>query len=382
MKVLSVVGTRPNFVKTAPVVAALSRRHPEWDNVLVHTGQHYDRMMSEIFFEELGVPKPDHMLGVGPGSHAVQTARTMEALEPVLAEERPDLVIVPGDVNSTLAATLVAVKMGLTVAHLESGLRSFDRTMPEEINRIVADEFADLLFLHSDEAIENLRREGIEDERMHFVGNTMIDSLVAVEERMRSAGMAQRLGVAAGEYLLVTLHRPALVDGPLLPEVLERLSGVAGDLPVVFPVHPRTRKMMDRLPVSDGVVLTDPVGYLDFLSLQADARAVLTDSGGVQEETTVLGVPCLTLRENTERPITTTSGTNELVGLDSERIRAGAQRALTGSSRPARPPLWDGHTAVRVAAILAQGVPAIEWIPPEVAPLVASRLGVASDVST
>src|SRR4051795_2090297 len=217
MKVLSVVGARPNFVKTAPVISELGQRHPEWDHVLVHTGQHYDPMMSEIFLEELGVGAPDHMLGVGSASHAVQTARVLERLEPVLEEERPDLVIVPGDVNSTLAATLTAAKLGIPRAHLESGLRSFDRTMPEEINRIVADEFADFLLLHSDEAIENLRAEGIADERMHFVGNTMIDSLVAMEARFRAAGAAAGLGASPGDYLLVTLHRPALVHGPLTP---------------------------------------------------------------------------------------------------------------------------------------------------------------------
>ena len=355
MKILSVVGTRPNFVKTAPVIAALRRRHPEWEHVLVHTGQHYDRMMSEIFLEELGVPDPDHLLGVGSGSHAQQTARVMEALEPVLEGERPDLVIVPGDVNSTLAATLVAVKLELPVAHLESGLRSFDRTMPEEINRIVADEFSTMLFLHSDEAVENLRREGIEDERMHFVGNTMIDSLVAVEERMRGAATAERLGLGAGGYMLVTLHRPALVDGPLLPEVLERLSGIATEMPVVFPVHPRTRKMMNGLEVGPDVVLTDPVGYLDFLSLQADARAVLTDSGGVQEETTFLGVPCFTLRDNTERPVTIRAGTNTLLGLEPERIALIPDALASNDGAPAeRPPLWDGRAADRVVDAIEQ----------------------------
>src|SRR3954469_18797821 len=240
MKVLSVVGARPNFVKTAPVISELSRRHPEWDHVLVHTGQHYDSMMSEIFLEELGVGEPDHMLGVGSASHAVQTARVLERIEPVLEQERPDLVIVPGDVNSTLAATLAAAKLGIRLAHLESGLRSFDRTMPEEINRIVADEFADFLFLHSDEAVDNLRAEGIPDERMHFVGNTMIDSLVAMEARFRAMETAKRLGAEPGGYLLVTLHRPALVDGPLLAVVMERLGALAGALPVIFPVHPRT----------------------------------------------------------------------------------------------------------------------------------------------
>src|SRR3954452_10245626 len=224
MKVLSVVGARPNFVKTAPVISELSRRHPEWDHALVHTGQHYDPMMSEIFLEELGVGAPDHMLGVGSASHAVQTARVLERIEPVLEHERPDLVVVPGDVNSTLAATLAAAKLGISLAHLESGLRSFDRAMPEEINRIVADEFADLLLLHSDEAVENLRAEGIADERMHFVGNTMIDSLVAMESLFRPLRACGSLPLEPGGYLLVTLHRPALVDGPLLHDAMARLG--------------------------------------------------------------------------------------------------------------------------------------------------------------
>src|SRR3954471_15991698 len=235
MKVLSVVGARPNFVKTAPVVSELRRSRPDWSHVLVHTGQHYDPMMSEIFLEELGVGEPDHMLGVGSASHAVQTARVLERIEPVLDQERPDLVIVPGDVNSTLAATLAAAKLGIRLAHLESGLRSFDRTRPEGINRIVGDEFAGFLLLHSEEAIENLRAEGIPDERMHFVGNTMIDSLVAMESRFRAMESAKRLGADPGGFVLVTLHRPALVDGPLLAVVVEKLGELARDLAVIFP---------------------------------------------------------------------------------------------------------------------------------------------------
>src|SRR4051794_9276217 len=357
MKVLSVVGARPNFVKTAPVISELARRHPEWEHVLVHTGQHYDPMMSRVFLEELGVGESDHMLGVGSASHAVQTARVLERLEPVLEKERPDLVVVPGDVNSTLAATLTAGKLGIPPAHLESGPRSFDRPMPEEINRIVADEFADLLLLHSDEAIENLRAEGIADERMHFVGNTMIDSLVAMESRFRAMDTAKRLGAEPGAFLLVTLHRPALVDGPLLAVVMERLGGPAQELPVIFPVHPRTRarRADDDIPAS--LTLIDPIGYLDFLSLEADAAAVLTDSGGLQEETTYLGVPCFTLRDNTERPVTVRAGTNTLLGLDPERIRAipellQARTSAGQAGDPVRPELWDGRAAERVAEVL------------------------------
>jgi UDP-N-acetylglucosamine 2-epimerase (non-hydrolysing) len=355
MRIAYVVGARPNFVKMAPVISTLRQRLPDGRHVLIHTGQHYDRLMSDIFLEELGVPAPDHMLGVGSASHAVQTARVMERIEPVLESERLDLMIVPGDVNSTLAATLVAVKLGIPVAHLESGLRSFDRTMPEEINRIVADEFAEYLFLHSDEAVKNLRAEGIADDRMYFVGNTMIDSLVAVEERFRNAKAAAALGLQAGNYLLVTLHRPALVDGPLLAEVMARLDKLSRELAVLFPVHPRTRKMIEHMglePAPD-VRLTEPVSYLEFLSLEADARAVLTDSGGVQEETTFLGVPCFTLRDNTERPVTVRAGTNTLLGLAPERISDILPAlAHSGRARPTAPPGWDGRASERVADVV------------------------------
>lgn len=353
MRILYVVGTRPNFVKTAPVIGALRGRDPEGRHAIVHTGQHYDRLMSEVFLDELGVPAPDYMLEVGSGSHASQTARMMERLEPVLADERPDLVMVPGDVNSTLAAALTAVKMGIPVAHIESGLRSFDMTMPEEVNRIVADRFSEWLFLHSPEAVMNLEWEGIPAERMHMVGNTMIDTLVALEERFRAAGTAARLGLE-GSFALVTLHRPALVDGPLLGETVAQLAALAQRLPVVFPVHPRTRKMMEGLePDHPGLHLIEPLGYLDFLSLLADAGAVLTDSGGIQEETTYLGVPCFTLRDNTERPVTLTSGTNTLLGLDPTAIaRIPALLAERNPVPSEPPPLWDGHAAERIADVI------------------------------
>jgi len=354
MRILYVLGTRPNFVKTAPVIGALRERHPEGCHVIVHTGQHYDRLMSEVFLEELGVPAPDYMLEVGSGSHAAQTAKTMERLEPVLADERPDLVMAPGDVNSTLAAALTAVKMGIPVAHVESGLRSFDMTMPEEVNRIVADRFSEWLFLHSPEAVTNLRHEGIPDERMHMVGNTMIDTLVALEDRFRAAGTAARLDVEPRSYALVTLHRPALVDGPLLGETVAQLAALAQQMPVVFPVHPRTRKMMEGLePDAPGLHLVEPLGYLDFLSLLADSRAVLTDSGGIQEETTYLGIPCFTLRDNTERPVTLTSGTNTLLGLDPSAIaRIPALLQERPGAPPPPPPLWDGQAAQRIADVI------------------------------
>ena len=354
VRILYVVGARPNFVKMAPVIAELRRRRPDDHHVLVHTGQHYDPLMSEIFLDELGVPAPDYLLGVGSASHAVQTARTMDRIEPVLQSERPDLVIVPGDVNSTLAVALVAVKLGIALAHLEAGLRSFDRTMPEEINRIVADQFSELLFVHSPEAIDNLCAEGLATERIHFVGNTMIDSLVAMEARFRELHVSRTLGLKAGEYLLVTLHRPALVDGPLLREALHQLNAVSTQLPVVFPVHPRTRARIDDRELSPHVHLIEPAGYLAFLSLQADAAAILTDSGGVQEESTYLGLPCFTLRDNTERPVTVTSGTNTLLGMEPARI-ADVLPALAhrnGTPPPGPPSAWDGHASERVADVV------------------------------
>src|SRR3954454_10815103 len=358
MRIVCVVGTRPNMVKMAPVIGALRRRFPDWRTVTVHTGQHYDRLMSEIFLEELGMPEPDHVLGVGSGTHAEQIARVLERLQPVLATESPDLVLVPGDVNSTLGAALCAGKMGIAVGHVESGLRSFDRSMPEETNRIGADHLSSLCFLHSEEAIENLRAEGVGDERMKFVGNTMIDTLVALESRIDERAAAGSLGVDPGSYLLVTLHRPALVDGPLLAEAMASLEAVGAELPVVFPVHPRTRKMLEGAD-HRGVILTDPVGYLDFLSLESQAAAVLTDSGGIQEETTYLGVPCFTLRDNTERPVTIRAGTNTLLGLDPERIAEIPE--LLGRSaasdrhaqNPQSPELWDGHAGDRVAEVLS-----------------------------
>jgi UDP-N-acetylglucosamine 2-epimerase (non-hydrolysing) len=335
----------------APVIAATRERFGESSSVVVHTGQHYDRAMSEIFFEELGVPEPDHMLGVGSGSHGEQTARVLERLEPVLRDERPDLVLVPGDVNSTLAAALCASRRGIPVGHVESGLRSFDRTMPEEINRIVADHLSELLFLHSPEAEDNLRAEGIDERGFRFVGNTMIDTLVALEGRIRERGAARAAGLEPGSYLLVTLHRPALVDGPLLGEAIGALESVAAELPVLFPVHPRTRKMLGERG-AEGITLIDPVGYLDFLSLEADAAGVLTDSGGIQEETTILDVPCLTIRPNTERPITISHGTNRLVAPT--EVAAAAREILAGPVRPSgpRPPLWDGHAGERIADVV------------------------------
>lgn len=357
-KILSVVGTRPNFMKVAPIVSALGRRAEEFEHVLVHTGQHYDTEMSEIFLEELGVAEPNYRLNVGSGTHAQQAARVMERIEPVLLAEQPDVVLVPGDVNSTLAASLVAVKLGMTIAHVEAGLRSFDRSMPEEINRIVTDALSEMLFIHSPEARRHLLAEGRQERMIHYVGNTMIDTLVAMRERIEAHDSPARHGLTAGEYLVVTLHRPALVDGPLLRVSAEALRAVASQMPIVFPVHPRTRA---RLAVEDpmlvdtpGLLILEPMGYLEFLALIDRSAGVLTDSGGIQEETTFLGVPCLTLRDNTERPVTEEMGTNLLLGLEPERIREAPELLLQVRLRSHQvPPLWDGRAAERIVDVLA-----------------------------
>jgi UDP-N-acetylglucosamine 2-epimerase (non-hydrolysing) len=357
-KIMSVVGTRPNFMKTVPVVAALAARPDEFEHVLVHTGQHYDDAMSRVFFEELGVGEPDHMLNVGSGSHAQQTARVMERLEPLLLEIEPDVVLVPGDVNSTMAAALVAAKLHVPVGHIEAGLRSFDRSMPEEVNRVVADAVSELLFIHSPEARDNLLAEGAADDGIHYVGNTMIDTLVAMLDRIRALRAPERHGLTRGEYLLVTLHRPALVDGALLAEAIAQLAAVTRELPVVFPCHPRTRAGLETLGIdaaATGIRLMEPLGYLEFMGLVDGAAGALTDSGGIQEETTFLGIPCFTLRDNTERPVTVELGTNVLLGLAPERI-AEVPGLIAGAHdrRAAALPLWDGHAGQRIAAVLAE----------------------------
>jgi UDP-N-acetylglucosamine 2-epimerase (non-hydrolysing) len=357
MHILHVVGARPNFIKAAPVIRALSA-HPV-RQTLVHTGQHFDAGMSQVFFEELDLPRPDVNLGIGSGSHAVQTGRIMEHLEPVLLESRPDRVLVYGDINSTLAAALVCAKLSLPVAHVEAGLRSGDRGMPEEINRILTDQLADLLFTPSADADANLRREGIAPAKIRRVGNVMIDTLVRLLPRAEERWPRLQKKYPLERYALVTLHRPSNVDDPqALKALLAVLGRVAQDLPLLFPVHPRTRKRLaaDGLAVPPGVQLLDPQGYLDFLALQAHAAVVITDSGGIQEETTYLGVPCLTLRENTERPVTVTVGTNQLIGGDLDRLQPEVGSILSGKGkRGRRPPLWDGHAAERIAAILMDG---------------------------
>jgi UDP-N-acetylglucosamine 2-epimerase (non-hydrolysing) len=351
-QVCFVVGARPNFMKAAPVLRALQARGV--DVLLIHTGQHYDAEMSDVFLEELGLPKPDVFLGVGSGTHAEQTARALVGVEGVLLEEEPALVVVPGDVNSTLAAALAAVKVQIPVAHLEAGLRSYDRTMPEEHNRVVADHLSSILLVHSASAVDNLAAEGIRGPQVQLVGNTMIDSLLEHVRAARAAAPWRKLGVEPGRYGLVTLHRPSLVEDPdLLRETIEALNGLAQDRPVVFPVHPRTRMRLDELAVDTSrLVLTAPLGYRDFLGLEAEAQFVLTDSGGIQEETSALGIPCFTLRDTTERPITVEFGTNTLLGLRPDRI--GEIAALFDERRPARTiPLWDGEAGGRAAAVLA-----------------------------
>jgi len=357
IKVLHVAGARPNFMKVAPVMEAL-RQYSQVCQYLVHTGQHYDDRLSQTFFEELEIPRPDVNLGVGSGTHAVQTARVMEAFEPVCLEWQPDVVVVVGDVNSTLACALVAAKLGIPVAHVEAGLRSFDWSMPEEINRVVTDRLSDLLFTTEPSANENLRREGVPEERIHFVGNVMIDTLLRHRSRARTLRMPDRLGLAPGRFALVTLHRPSNVDSPqTLAPIVAGLERVAAEVPVVFPVHPRTRRTLDAV-IADGggssMRLLEPLGYLEFLGLMCDAGVVITDSGGIQEETTVLGVPCLTVRPNTERPITIEQGTNRLVRAEPGAIAEAALAALGAERRDGRrlPELWDGQAAERIAQIL------------------------------
>lgn len=336
-------------MKIKPVLDALERRGA--DTVLVHTGQHYDDAMSTVFFEELGIRDADFNLHMGSGSHAHQTARLMTAFEPLVVEQHPVVVVVVGDVNSTVACALVAAKSGAYVAHVEAGLRSGDWAMPEEINRVVTDRVSDYLFASSPDAVDNLRAEGYRPDQIHLVGNAMIDTLLINLPRARDRRILSELGLIPGEYGVVTLHRPANVDNEsLLAGLLRALASVSADCPLVFPAHPRTRSVLG--PPPDGLRLIDPLGYLDFLALQADARLVLTDSGGIQEETTVLGVPCLTLRDNTERPITVTEGTNRLVGRSPDVVVAAARAVLADPPTPRRPALWDGHAGERIASAL------------------------------
>jgi len=347
------------MMKIAPIVAELRRRGDEFEHVLVHTDQHYDRELSEIFLEELGVGEPDYALGVGSGSHAQQTAAVMERLEPVLLETEPDIVLVPGDVNSTMAAAIAVSKLQIPLGHVEAGLRSFDRTLPEEINRVVADQLSQFLFIHSPDARDNLLAEGLPADAIHDVGNTMIDSLVAMTDRIDARKAPEERGLERGSYLVVTLHRH-WVDGPFLSEVVSRLMDLSAELPVVFPVHPRTRAAFDTLALevdSERLLLLEPVGYIDFMSLVTGSAGVLTDSGGIQEETTYLGLPCFTLRPNTERPVTLVEqgGTNVVLGAEPERIADVPALLREAGGRTTKvPPLWDGHAATRIVDVLSR----------------------------
>jgi UDP-N-acetylglucosamine 2-epimerase (non-hydrolysing) len=363
MKVLNVVGARPNLVKIAPLMREMLWRE-SLRTVLVHTGQHYDESLSDVFFRQMGIPRPDVNLEVGSGSHAWQTAVILERIEPVLIEQRPDLVLVVGDVNSTMAASLAAVKLGIPVAHVEAGLRSFDRTMPEEINRVVTDALADYLFATEEAAVQNLLREGRPPERIFLVGNVMIDALhqflplAQKSPLLAELGLRDGQGQAARPYAVLTLHRPSNVDSEAkLRRLLLAIEQISPELPILFPVHPRTQRMLNNgnSRFLSHLRLLPPVGYLDFLCLLSHARLVLTDSGGIQEETTVLGVPCLTIRENTERPVTVTLGTNQIVGEDPEKILAAARKIFHEEPKAPRvPPLWDGHAAERIVSIILE----------------------------
>ncbi|HEX2253257.1 MAG TPA: UDP-N-acetylglucosamine 2-epimerase (non-hydrolyzing) [Thermoanaerobaculia bacterium] len=361
MDILCICGARPNFMKIGAVVEAM-RPHPELVPSIVHTGQHYDERLSQVMFEDLGLPRPEVELEVGSASHALQTARIMERFEPVIAERRPDLVLVVGDVNSTVACGLVAVKLGVPLAHVEAGLRSFDRSMPEEINRVVTDSISDLLFVSEASGVANLRREGVPEENVFFVGNVMIDTLLRHRRRADRSTVLARLGLGPRSYAAVTLHRPGNVDDPeRLAGLLAVLLEVAGRLPVVFPAHPRTLRRIEEFGLRDALERTpglhriDPLGYLDFLKLMAEARVLLTDSGGIQEEATVLRVPCLTLRENTERPATVDSGWNHLVGTHPDAVRAAFERVLAAPQPSGEAPeRWDGRAGERIATTLRE----------------------------
>lgn len=359
LKIMHVVGARPNFPKVAPMLAAMGERPEVFQQVLVHTGQHYDYNMSRVFFEQLEMREPDEFLNVGSGSHAVQTAAIMVAFEPVLTKHRPDWVFLVGDVNSTVACALVCAKMCIPVAHVEAGLRSRDRTMPEEINRLLTDQISDLLFTPSKDGDENLLREGIEPKKIHFVGNVMIDTLIRLLPQAQCRPILKEFGLQAGLHVLTTLHRPSNVDDPVvLRGIFEAMVKVAVHRPVIFPVHPRTRARFSDLGLDiskSNLRLVDPLGYLDFMALMSTAGLVVTDSGGVQEETTFLGIPCLTVRENTERPITIILGTNRLVGNRAEDLLKAVESSL-GASRKARgiPEFWDGRASQRIAQIMSR----------------------------
>ena len=359
LKIVNVVGARPNFMKIAPIIAEM-KKHEGVEPYLLHTGQHYDHVMSDLFFNNLGLPEPDVYMGIGSGGHGEQTGKVMIGFEKYLRELMPDVVLGGGDVNSTSACGLVAVKMGVKLVHVEAGLRSFDRGMPEEINRILTDQISDLLFTTEEDALENLKREGIDESKVHFTGNVMIDSLNSHLEKAKKSDVLERMEMSPGDYALVTLHRPANVDDKeVFTGLLNALCEISEKMPVLFPVHPRSRKQMnsfglqDKIDAFPNLKIIEPLGYLDFMQCTANAKVVVTDSGGIQEETTVLGIPCITARDNTERPITCSLGTNVIVGRDPQKILAEVQKVLDGTAKKGQiPPLWDGKASERIVKIL------------------------------
>ncbi len=359
MKIINVVGARPNFMKIAPIDRVMAQ-DPDIETFLVHTGQHYDEKMSKLFFDDLQMPKPDIYLNVGSASHAVQTAKIMVEFEKILEKEKPDLVLVVGDVNSTAACSIVAQKMHIKVAHVEAGLRSFDRRMPEEINRLITDAISDMLFVTEKSGMENLKNEGIPDSKVHFVGHVMIDSLINFSEKAAESTIMEELDIEKGNYGLITLHRPSNVDNiEVFSKLIDAFEVIEKDLKLIFPIHPRSRKMIQNFGLEDKVkdmqnlVLLEPQGYLDFMKLLHNSKLVLTDSGGLQEETTYLQIPCITMRENTERPITVEVGTNILVGTDVDMILDEFQKVMNGAKRDSKiPELWDGNAAKRIVEII------------------------------
>ncbi|MDP7635992.1 MAG: UDP-N-acetylglucosamine 2-epimerase (non-hydrolyzing) [Phycisphaerae bacterium] len=363
MKIINVVGARPNLMKIAPLMSAY-KDYPAVKPLLVHTGQHYDERMSDLFFRQLAIPQPDLNLEVGSGSHALQTAGIMKAFEPVVVEHQPDAVLVVGDVNSTIACGLVSVKLGVKLVHVEAGLRSFDRTMPEEINRVLTDAISNLLFVTEASGRKNLLSEGVDESKIFMVGNVMIDTLTQNKAKADESKILEELKLEDIAYAALTMHRPSNVDDPsVLGRILDALEVIQRDMPIIFPVHPRTRKHLDGPALSDRVKtmgnlrILDPIGYLDFLKLMSSARLVLTDSGGIQEETTILKVPCITLRENTERPVTVEMGSNHIVGTDPQEILAAYRRVISGSRGKCKvPQLWDGKAAQRIVKIMAEEI--------------------------
>ncbi|MBU0672785.1 MAG: UDP-N-acetylglucosamine 2-epimerase (non-hydrolyzing) [Candidatus Margulisbacteria bacterium] len=355
-KIISVVGARPNFMKVAPMSREFAKYPKQFQHLILHTGQHYDANMSKVFFEELSIPKPDIYLGIGSGGHGEQTGKIMIEFEKICVQEKPDLILVYGDVNSTVAAALVAVKLHIPIGHVEAGLRSFDRAMPEEINRILTDSISDYLFTPSPDGDVNLRKEGVAKNKIFMVGDIMVDSLVFNRKKAAKLSVLPSLNLSPGAYALLTLHRPSNVDSQEnMSRIFKALKVIGKKIPIVFPVHPRTKKMLDRFGLTKvpGIELVSPLGYLEFLNLMMNCKFVLSDSGGIQEETTVLGIPCLTLRDTTERPITLTHGTNTLVWHNPKKIIAEANKILRGQAKKGRlPDFWDGKTAKRIVKIL------------------------------